>query len=203
MVATGPCAPELASAGASVGCSRCGPSKVTRVLSLPAGPPARRAAGADSGSGCGSRSSGRRAARGARRAAAPDHCARTFTVRPTTSSMRAQLVVVGVLHADPGVRHVAGLDGLRRRAGGGRCASMIHCAEPALDVVDAVVAGDAAVAIRAQRDDAGREAARRPLARAPVRRPPSPTRGRGRCRCRRCRGPTRARPAGGSRSRRT
>src|ERR1043166_1350348 len=75
-----------------------------------------------------------------------------------------QLVVVGVLHAHPGVGHVAGLDALRRRARRREVRVDHPAAELLLQRFLAVVAGDRAVAVGAQRAPAGAEPAARALA---------------------------------------
>ena len=133
------------------------------------------------------------------------YCARTFRVRPTRSSIRAQLVVVGVLHAEPRVRHVAGLDAAAWACpAGAGVLSMIQSPKALRDLVERRRSREMRPSrFGAQRDDAGGNSGARAPGSGRRGRPPSPTRDRCRCRCRRRRGPTRARPAGGSRSRRT
>ena len=115
----------------------------------------------------------------------------------------ARGVVVGVAQPDPGVGHVAGLDGL----GGGAEVGKVGVDDPfavaPVDLLEAAVAADVPVVVGAQRDDAGGVLRASSGAPAPRARWRAPTRGRRRRRWRRSRDPTRRRPGAGSRSRRT
>ncbi len=71
-----------------------------------------------------------------------------------------QDVEVRMPQAHPGVRHVAGLDGLGRRARFGESLSDHEIAVVGEDRVGALVPGDTAVALGAERDDAAGESAR-------------------------------------------
>ena len=80
----------------------------------------------------------------------------TWTVRPTSSSMPRSGVVVGVAHPDPGVGHVAGLDGL----GAGADVRQVGVDDPVAVARRWIssrprVALDLPVVVGAQRDDAG------------------------------------------------
>src|SRR3954453_10148780 len=74
----------------------------------------------------------------------------------------AQDVVVVVAHADVGVGHVSGLDPSRGRALARQVRVEHPLAVPGLHLLYAGVAGDAGVALGAQRDDTGRVSAGRP-----------------------------------------
>ena len=80
----------------------------------------------------------------------------------------AQVIEVGVLEADPRVGHVAGLDRLGRRPVRREVMVDDPFSELLLHRVQALVAGDDAVVVGAQRDDAGGEAARQLLRRPAV-----------------------------------
>ena len=79
----------------------------------------------------------------------------------------AQHVVVRVAYAHPGVGHVAGLDRLGGRARRRKVGVDDPLAVAMLDLVDAGVAGDVSVAVRAQSDDARRVPPRRCWRRVP------------------------------------
>ncbi len=81
---------------------------------------------------------------------------------------RAYDVIVRVTHPHVRVRHVAGLDGLRRRTGWRQVHVEHGTAVAGLDLVETRVAGDVTVLLGAQRHDAGGVPARRPAGQVPV-----------------------------------